>query len=1277
MYEKKLKHCVKKLLGLLLLLLPLFGGAQVRYPVSVNGFFVQPRIFISDYLLAGSGNIRAGLRFNDLTEPPREVYLRLSMESATAKLESNPNHWFTPITLSPGELVSLSDIDFAEYLSLDRLLFRGVDKSAVVRSGRLPEGLYTFRLQVLDYRSREVIGSATPFTVMLRLNPPPALIFPRNGSVINCDIAQNVLFQWQLNSPFVTPLNTSYTLALYEVNDDAQLPQAALANGQVRQAYVSEPAAELSRLYSAFEPLLECGKRYTYTITASDADGRDVFKNRGQSEAGWFYYGYPTGGAIPLTYPPNGGAFAISSKKTLRWGGSDKFLPNQPASYHVKMVELAEGDDPEEAMTRRAFLEHSTREGRQPDGGQVDLSGLGSAKAFAWQVKATTGLQEVAQSAVYTFEGAPLVEEFYAGTHLLKVVRGQGSFGSYSGEAEVTLGKDGKTYTIPFKDISLNSSSGLYTLGSDIVVPIPQGFGNITLAAQVERNGEATFFPDSLRVSPDGLALHGRITWAYPFAVDAKEKPYVRTKPTWASFNDLTLSGTADLAAGNTFALLEPMSFTMALDEASRIIFDKNEHRLWFRGHMVAPQSVRGVKEAAYRLYFQDFEQLFYNTVSGYACGNKTYTIPNTNLLLHPQTYTLDLDDTQSAGKLADKPEWQGIYYDRFTVEYPTTLDDMRQVIPAQLIAHRFEEADSSYAYLQASGLMLGIFDRGFGEDEVAGFNCFPSVFNEWRLIVESSRVKSGHLKGSIRLPLISPTLRYPYTVPISPLGLQTGYLDQTLDNTTFEHHPDGGEQHITFTILRAVFADRNRLVLNVDMNYHYLNTTFAGLQGLTIWGRGYEAGFGTPGGTMALTHQQTAMVKGFETTFDHVGAGRNGNLYAVGVSGKMNMGEDVTGVGGAPIANFYSVVENPLLAGVPKSGGNLYENTPVASNEGSGFTPTSDVGVPREGEEVVIDMRIAGFEEKNELLDELSQIAQQYGEKLDVDTAKLPMFEEIQKNTSTSAEQSAITFDQVKQMVDVILAIAEFLDESEDNNPPVIKQLFEDLEDWQIQTLIKKSSTLNEFKADLLKELASKITDKIKEPIEQTEQKAQNFISTKINGLADTAMQPVVALMNEAFEKARPSLLALSPKDSAIINKSITAAKKAIVGNIDKAVKEAVDTEIVGAVNGFIHSAIAGRVYGLVDSIVGKSLYSLAEGQKPDFSNVGDELGGALTGMGQDVVKFVSLDNIGAMLGNTATAAWNNVDMMKIMDDITRELTKQGLNQYVSDQATKAVQGA
>ncbi|MDR0418739.1 MAG: hypothetical protein LBH34_00820, partial [Prevotellaceae bacterium] len=306
---------------------------------------------------------------------------------------------------------------------------------------------------------------------------------------------------------------------------------------------------------------------------------------------------------------------------------------------------------------------------------------------------------------------------------------------------------------------------------------------------------------------------------------------------------------------------------------------------------------------------------------------------------------------------------------------------------------------------------------------------------------------------------------------------------------------------------------------------------------------------------------------------------------------------------------------------------------------------------------EAVVDLRTEEFAEQNKLLDLLAQIAQ---EKVEVDTANFPLFSE----PFTNSEKVPTTPIQVEQLLDIVILVAEFLEENE------IVEKAKSLKDF-LEYLKSKGLNMQELditenilllKVHLLKNLAEQAISKIKEPIEQTERKVQIFVSTKVNGLVDTAMLSATQLMNNTFEQARPSLLALSPEDSIFIDKSISVAKKSIVGNIDRAVKDAVDKKVVDAINNFIHTALAERLYGLVDSIVGNSLYSLAEGEKPDLSNVSDELSDALEDIEQDVLKFISFDNIGRMLKYTALIAWDDVDMGKIIGDILQELPRKKL---------------
>jgi len=79
---------------------------------------------------------------------------------------------------------------------------------------------------------------------------------------------------------------------------------------------------------------------------------------------------------------------------------------------------------------------------------------------------------------------------------------------------------------------------------------------------------------------------------------------------------------------------------------------------------------------------------------------------------------------------------------------------------------------------------------------------------------------------------------------------------------------------------------------------------------GFYAWGN-YDIGFGEPNGAVALTEQLQGKVAGYPLVVDGVGAGSSGGNYAFVLTGKVNMGDDVAGAGGAPATNFYSIAPN------------------------------------------------------------------------------------------------------------------------------------------------------------------------------------------------------------------------------------------------------------------------------------------------------------------------------------------------------------------------------
>ena len=124
----------------------------------------------------------------------------------------------------------------------------------------------------------------------LFLNDPPILNLPLNGIKQNLFEPQQVVLQWtprhkgSPNSAF----SCEYVVRLYEVWNEGY-SAAAIAQTQMP---VFETVTQNNRyVYGIADPMLVPGKKYVWTIQARDANGRDMFRNNGLSEAFMFTWG--------------------------------------------------------------------------------------------------------------------------------------------------------------------------------------------------------------------------------------------------------------------------------------------------------------------------------------------------------------------------------------------------------------------------------------------------------------------------------------------------------------------------------------------------------------------------------------------------------------------------------------------------------------------------------------------------------------------------------------------------------------------------------------------------------------------------------------------------------------------------------------------------------------------------------------------------------------------------------------------------------------------------
>jgi hypothetical protein len=909
-------------------------GQVTRYPATATVSLVSPYpVYLSDYVAPQGNKLTIRVAFNDFNEPSRDIYLRLYIESSSIRIQTRADYFpEKPLTVIPGSPLLLSGDDLFPLLDYKNIDILGASRDDIIKNGRLPEGMYVFQAEVYDYKSRQALSLKGSTNAYLRLNDPPVVLLPQSGSVIKPADVQNITFQWQVNN--VDPSNTQYKLSLYEITTSDATPETSIDNGFAQQIFQSDNTSLTTYNYDAQAPILQKGKRYAFTVQAFNKEDKSIFRNDGKSKTYWFYYGYPENGKIELKSPADKWGFNIRSTKYFEWGAPNKLTPNQPLTYQFKIVKL-NGLSPEKAIDEKAWFDETFQTSFLPNGNyQVLNKPLEPKTEYGWQVKAYSDDQMVAKSPVYTFTGPPIIEEFYAGVHRLEVLQTEGTdLSDLSGYAKIKLLENKESFKVRFEHLNIRDVAGLKVLDKGKIVQKIDSFPLITLNPKLEENKTARFLTDSFRIDKNGIEIKGRVEWNYPHAVKSVQKPIVRSVSCWLSYNTLKVVGIASLAPDNNFDLIDPGNFKMKLSERSIFLIYENQYQIQFSGDMELPKKVKGTMVSPVNIPFVNASQLYYiiDTVN---LINNIRIVPNTEVNLLPRVVHIDLSEKKSPFDFAADPSWKGIYFEHYDILFGTSVDNYKQLSFNTNIIQSFTPTEKTYAWVVSTGLFL-LSDYTFKAGDKGRFNTFPGDLGVYYLKSENSTVFNGYLKGSIKIPIVSETKDYTFTIPISADGFQTGYLDESLDGIRFLFNEAGGEeQKLNFTVNRAVFSDKERLDINVTIEWPFLGVTFKNIDGLRLYGN-YNIGFNQPNGATSLAEQIRSTFKGFDITIDFLGCGRQGNMYAIGTSAKILMGEDISGENGPPVSNLYSIAENKLLDGIVIATGTTDENS-IPLNQGT-----------------------------------------------------------------------------------------------------------------------------------------------------------------------------------------------------------------------------------------------------------------------------------------------------------------------------------------------------
>ena len=328
MFRLKKVTCI---LVVILLQLTLSVNAQV-YPVQGNVVLNPPYSpYLADLTALGSQRFWLSLRLQDPTVSTYNCKLRLTIAGVGVTLKTKTTFLPPPITLEGGGIPQLFyGDDLAAYFNPTNLDFAGITRSQYERTQRLPEGIYRFTIEVLDYNRGTLVSNKIGTTAWIVLNQPPLLNLPQHDRKIPIIEPTNIPFTW-------TPRHTGSPNAAFTTNYIFKLIELApnATSQSANAAFLSQPVLFETTLtqnqfvYGPAEPSLLAGRKYAWQVQATDTEGRDLFRNNGKSEVFVFQYGDALG--VPRNVLQQGGNATTLS---IAWA-----LPSQgemPTQYRIR-----------------------------------------------------------------------------------------------------------------------------------------------------------------------------------------------------------------------------------------------------------------------------------------------------------------------------------------------------------------------------------------------------------------------------------------------------------------------------------------------------------------------------------------------------------------------------------------------------------------------------------------------------------------------------------------------------------------------------------------------------------------------------------------------------------------------------------------------------------------------------------------------------------------------------------------------------------------------------
>ena len=434
---------MKRIVRIFLFMLSLGNLSQSahaqQYPVQASVQLLPPySVYLSDY---ANERLVVQLQLRDISKGEIPVRLRWQIRGGGVYLETNTTYRPTPNTVGVGMPLRLDGYDLAPYLRPENLLGNG-GTAAWRRQAQLPEGMYTFCVQVLDDATGAVVSNAACASAWLLRHEPPFLNLPEHEAKPEARDPQQLTFQWTPRHTGRPNANfqTEYDFRLVEIWPDDRDPNDAM---QSSIPLYETTTASTMLVYGMAEPLLIPGRRYAWQVRARslvNGEALTMFNNQGNSEVRSFRWGDACGAITEVR------AEALSGGRIrLRWEA-----PVTHSSYWVQYRQRGtsrwyqqETFHPEAIITR---LQPSTAYEYQVGGycgsiaaGLSTLASVGTLEEVVPEYACGLPVPAPNQESASPLPQLRVGEVIQAADFLVTVTESSGQAGQFSGKGTVAL----------------------------------------------------------------------------------------------------------------------------------------------------------------------------------------------------------------------------------------------------------------------------------------------------------------------------------------------------------------------------------------------------------------------------------------------------------------------------------------------------------------------------------------------------------------------------------------------------------------------------------------------------------------------------------------------------------------------------------------------------------------------------------------------------------------------------------------------------------------------